>query len=438
MMKRIGFAVLAVSVVFSSVALAAGHYQLGKDWKVGEFGAYVIVDDGGNRVLCAASVSGGDPKHAWVNKDFGSDYTIKCDVMMMSWADAQDHSRAGIAGRIQPNGTAIDGPHDRGVNLLFHDNYNRVQFLNDLRGWGPAENFTWTTRTWYVFEMTFKGNTVSGSITNKAKPTDKIDLAPHDFVHPEERTAGFAGVTASTRIGQMTYFDNFEVSVGGQVVFSDTFDGTPETSSAVGLNKRWVAGEAGYYVVSDGQLFAVASNAVDPKHLWFDKELVGGGSISADVTMLSWDVNPTHDHSRAGLALHIKPHGTAPDGDHDRGINLLFHQELNRVQFLNDLRAWGDAQTFEWKLETKYPFSMTSNGTVVNGSIGTFALPAWTFPDPQNRANGFAGVTASTRAGQIAAIDNVVIKDAAGNVVYTDDFSTYWGSSDAADWELYR
>lgn len=438
MTKRIGLVALVACIAFTGVAYAGGHYKLGSDWVAGEYGTYIIVDDAGNRVLCGAAVDGGDPKHAWVNQDFGSDYTVKCDVMMLSWANDQDASRAGIAGRIQPNGTAADGDHDRGVNLLLHQTYNRTQFLNDLRGWGPETAYTWATRTWYVFEITFSGNTISGSITNKNKPTDTIVLAPWDFPDPQNRAGGFVGVTPSSRIGQVTYYDNFEVSVGGQVVFSDDFEGTPEAPSSVGTNKAWVAGQAGYYVVSGGQLHIIASNSVDPKHMWLNKELVGGGSISADVTMQTWDVDPTHDHSRAGIALHIQPDGIAPDGAGDRGINLLLHQDLNRVQFLNDLRGWGDSETVEWAVGTQYAFELSSDGTTVNGSIGDQALAPWAFPDPQNRMDGFAGVTASTRAGQIASIDNVVIKNAAGQVVFEDDFETFWGSSSTADWELFK
>ncbi len=438
MTKRIALVAMALCVAFVGIASADGHYKLGKDWVQGEFGNYIVVDESTtNRVLCASSFDTGDPKHAWVNKDFGSDYTVKCDVMMLTWANDQDLSRAGIVGRLQPNGTAVDGDHDRGVNLLLHDDYNTVQFLNDLRGWGDSQVFAWTTRTWYTFVLTFSGNTVSGSITNKSKATETIELPAWEFVHPEERTAGFVGITASTLGGLVAYYDNFEVSVGGQVVFSDDFEGTAAAPSAMGTNKVWKAGKAGYYVVYNGKLYAIATNGTDPKHMWYNKELVGGGSITADVTMMSWDSDTTHDHSRAGLALHIQPDGTN-EGTGDRGICLLFHQELTQVQFLNDNRAWATAETFAWTVGTKYVFSMSSDGTTVSGSIGDHAMTDWAFPDPQNRTDGFAGVTASTRSGQIAAIDNVVIKDAAGNVVYTDDFSTFWGTSDAQDWELFQ
>lgn len=439
MAKRIGLVAIALCIAFTGVTYAAGHYKLGKDWKVGEYGVYVITQESDtNRVLCTASLDTGDPKHAWVNESFGEDYTIKCDVQILSWADAADASRAGIGGHIQPNGTAKDGAHDRGVNLLFHNDVKNVQFLNDLAGWGPNTAFTWTTRTWYTLELTFAGDNVTGSITNKAKPADKVDVASWAFVSPANRRGGFAGVTASTAAGQVVYFDNFQVIVGGQVVFSDDFEGTAEVPNTVGLSSNWVGGQAGYYVVSNGQLFAIATNAVDPKHLWFDENLVGGASISADVTMMSWDITPTHDHSRAGLAVNIQPNGTAKDGSGDRGNNLLFHQELTQVQFLNDLAGWGPAETFTWKVGTKYPFKLSTDNKSLKGTIGTFALKDWAFVSPANRQDGFAGITASTRAGQIASFDNVVISDAAGNAVFSDDFTSFYGSSGADNWELFK
>jgi len=406
---------------------------------VEEYGAFIITDESAtNRVLCGAALDGGDPKHAWVDESFGENYTIKCDVQILTWADASDPSRAGVGGHIQPNGTAKDGAHDRGVNILFHNDLKTVQFLNDLAGWGPSTAFTWALRTWYTLEITFDGDNVTGSITNKTKPTEKIDLASWAFVSPANRRGGFAGVTASTAAGQVVYFDNFQVIQNGQVVFSDDFEGTAEAPSGVGLSSNWEVGQAGYYVVSGGQLFAIATNGTDPKHIWFKDELVGGGSISADVTMLSWDTPTTHDHSRAGLAVNIQPDGTAADGAGDRGNNLLFHQELTQVQFLNDLAGWGPAESFTWKVATKYPFKLSSDNKNLKGTIGTFALKDWAFVSPANRQDGFAGITASTRAGQIAAFDNVVITDAAGNTVFTDDFTTFYGSSGADNWELFK
>lgn len=431
-MKKVLMALSAVLVV-SSVA-SAQHFALGPDWVVGE-GTYVIVDDGGNRVLAAPAVNGNDPKHAWVNQKFGNAYTVTCDVRMDSWANDQDHSRAGIAVQITPDGVAADGGGDRGINLLLHDDVDTVQFLSDLRGWGPATAFTWETGVWYTFVLSVDNGVINGSITQKTAAANTIVLAEWTgFPGATDRVDGFAGVTGSTKTGLMASFDNFQVSVGGNVVFSDDFEGTAPVKNTLGLSSAWVGGEAGYYVVDGGQLYAIATNGVDPKHAWYKEELAGGASISADVTMLSWDED--NDASRAGLAVNIQPDGTAPDGAHDRGNNILFHQTLGRTQFLNDLRGWGPEVAIEWVTETSYPMSITTDGANLVGSIGGSELASWAIPDPQNRADGFAGVTASTLRGLIAAYDNVEIKDAAGNVVFTDDFEVFVSASE--DWEVYE
>ncbi len=161
MLKRID-GILVFAVVFSCahVVLAQPHYSLGSDWVTGE-GVYIVTDEKdpfeatilGNRVLVAAALNNNDPKHAWVNQDFGNNYTVRCDVRMETWAEGEDLARAGIAARIQPVGSSPDHPNeDVGINLLLHETQDNVQFLNDLRGWGPNEGYLWELNTWYTFE----------------------------------------------------------------------------------------------------------------------------------------------------------------------------------------------------------------------------------------------------------------------------------------------
>ncbi|MDP8242843.1 MAG: hypothetical protein P9L94_02095 [Candidatus Hinthialibacter antarcticus] len=430
-MKKALIALSAILVV-SSVATAQ-HFALGPDWVAGQ-GTYVIVDDGGNRVLVGAATNGADPKHAWVNQQFGNSYTVKCDVRMDSWADAQDLSRAGIAVQITPDGVATDGGGDRGLNLLLHDTIGNVQFLSDNRAWGDNAAFAWEVGVWYTFELSIDNGVLNGSIMTTGGDDALVLDEWVGFAGDTDRVDGFAGITPSTKVGLMASYDNFEVSSGGNVVFSDDFEGTAPVKNTLGLSSAWVGGEAGYYVVDGGQLYAIATNGVDPKHAWYKEELAGGATITADINMLSWDED--NDASRAGLAVNIQPNGTALDGDHDRGNNILFHQTLGRTQFLNDLRGWGPEVAIEWVTETSYPMSISTDGTNLVGSIAGSELASWPIPDPQNRADGFAGVTASTLTGLIAAYDNVVISDAAGNVVFSDDFEVFVSSSN--DWEVYE
>jgi hypothetical protein len=426
------------------------HFKPSSDWVTGD-GTWVVVKEssGTNNVMVCAALNTVDPKHAWVNKDFGASYTVKCDVRMDSWADKQDLSRAGIAARIQPNGSGGGtATEDRGVCELFHWNgtITGVQFLNDMEAWGPINDvtFAWTTGTWYTFEMTVDGLTASGKITNKSKATDTYTMKPWPFT---KRTTGFPGLTGSTGAGLMASFDNFQVIVGGNVVFSDDFEKPGDAiSQKVGLSDNWVAGEAGFYVVDTGVLYGIATNAVDPKHLWFKDALQGGGSIKGDCKMISWV--DSQDLSRSGFGLHIQPNGTgggrAPSATtpgEDRGVNMLFHENTKTIEYLNDMVAWAnlDDNKFTWTVGTWYTFQFTSDGKTVNGTItnktkatDTYILKPWAF-NVASRANGYAGVTASTNAGIICAWENIEIKDASGKVVLTDFVVT----TDVTDWSLY-
>ncbi|MEW6238262.1 MAG: hypothetical protein AB1656_22965 [Candidatus Omnitrophota bacterium] len=448
------------SITLVSLLLAGGygqvfgaeiytHWNLGPDWVTGD-GVYAIVDESAtNKVMISAALDNTDPKHAWINKDFGTDYTVRCDVSMESWQEGHDLSRAGIAAMIQPDGVGGgSATEDRGVCLLIHQDANRVQFLNDMEAWqDPPTVFAWKLKTWYTFEMTVSGTKVSGKITEKAKPTNTIDIpAWENYNGAAKRVGGFVGITASTLGGLIAMYDNFQVLVNGEVKFSDDFQtpGDP-MPAASGLSDSWVIGEAGMYLVKNGVLYGVATSNVDPKHAWFNQELEKGGRIMGYCKMLSWEA---HDHSRSGLGIHIQPHGagtgrqpseTTPG--EDRGLNLLFHDNVNRVQFLNDMRAWGPAITFAWKVDTWYLFDLQSDGNQVSGSITNVAKPSdsvilapWTYDKDQPRVNGYAGLTASTRRGQICAWDNIVIFDASGAKVFSDDFQ---GGTGIGEWSLY-
>lgn len=451
---------MAVAIPLSSQAQT--HFQLGGEWETGE-GFWVVVSDvfsgpgatdpsTANNILVSAALDGLDPKHAWVNRDFGPDYTVRCDVIMESWVDDADLSRAGVAVRTQPRGQSGSNTEDRAINLLYHQNISTVEYLNDKVAWANTNDnqYPWVVGTWYTFELTVTGQTVNGKVWNRADgPTsaNAITLAPWTF---SGRATGFPGVTASTNVGLMASFDNFTVEVNGQQVFFDDFEAhTTPQPQAVGLSDNWVAGEAGFYIVQGGELFGIATNNIDPKHAWYREPLVGGASISADVRMVSWQDEA--DLSRAGLALHIQNGGTAGGRQptsfspgEDRAINMLFHQNINTIEFLNDLVAWAnlDDNSIPWDVGSWYRFDYRSDGFVVDGTFNERGADAsqavemqpWQFPGPENRLDGFAGLTASTRRGLINAWDNVEIRNEAGQVVFSDDFETFVGVD---EWSLY-
>jgi hypothetical protein len=284
-------------------------------------------------------------------------------------------------------------------------------------------------------------------------PSITIALESWSF---SDRPNGFPGITGSNIQGQVTVFDNFEVIVNGQTVFSDDFEGDLEqVSQTVGLSDDWSSGEAGYWIVNEGVLFAIATSRLDPKKIWFNQELSGGASIKADVQMLSWhdDVfipGANADYSRSGLSLHIQPEGRgggrAPSDrgpGEARGIAMLLHDNINTVEFLNDFTAWAnlDDNTIPWNVGTWYTFEFRSDGFVVDGTFAERDDPStaidmlpWEFPGVADRLDGFAGLSASTVSGEVSAFDNVEIRDENGNVIFTDDFENF---VNVMNWSLY-
>ncbi|RJP19211.1 MAG: hypothetical protein C4527_26875 [Candidatus Omnitrophota bacterium] len=469
-MKRNGLAFFFCLIcLFPLCVTAQYHYQLSPAWQTGE-GVYVVVDEveffgnnmRGNRVLVVANIDGStNPLHAWINQDFGANYTVKCDVRMESWHDQQDLSRGGIAVRLQPQGNNEGEGQDRAINLLFHENYDTVEYLNDFRAWANTNDnqFMWDKGVMYTFELTVTGNTVNGKVYRTDEGPDGVEsIVLNEWTHASfsDRTTGFPGITGSNIQGQVVIFDNFQVLVNGEVVFEDNFEGDLERiPQTVGLSENWVYGEGGYWVVDDGVLYGIATSRLDPKKIWFKEEIIGGASIKADVRMLSWHdgifiPGANADYSRSGVSLHIQPDGRgggrAPS---DRGpgearsIVMLLHDNINTVEFLNDFAAWAnlDDNTIPWNAGTWYTFEMRSDGFVVEGTFierddpGTAVeMTPWEFPGVADRLDGFAGLSTSTVSGEMAAFDNVEIRDENGSILFSDDFETV---VDVREWYLF-
>lgn len=447
-------------LMFPLTGLAQFHYQLSSDWTTGN-GIYVVVDEveffgndlRGNRALYVANIDGNsDPLHAWIAQDFGTDYTVRCDVRMESWMDGQDLSRSGIAVRLAPQET---NGQDRAVNLLFHEDFNTVEYLNDFRAWANTNDgaFAWEKGVMYTMELTVSGSTVSGSVTRVDDPAVSITLDSWDF---SDRPDGFPGITGSNIQGQVTVFDNFEVIVNGQTVFSDDFEGDlVQVSQTVGLSDDWIHGEGGYWVVDNGVLYGIATSRLDPKKLWFKDEITEGASISGDVNMLSWhdDVfipGANADFSRSGLSLHIQPEGRGGGREpsdrgpgESRGIVMLLHDNINTVEFLNDHAAWAnlDDDTIPWDPGAWYRMDFRSDGFVVDGTFAerddastAIEMTPWEFPGVADRFDGFAGLSISTTPGEVAAFDNIEIRNSNGDIIFTDDFENF---VDVENWSLF-
>jgi len=186
---------------------------LGPDWEIGTGGIWRVADG----VLNCYANTNDDPKHVWVNKDFRTgDYTVRADVRMVDWQDT-DYARSGVAVRVNPQ----DG--ERALNALVHNDTNSFDLLNDLIAWGTQGDYNWDVGEWYTITLTADGSQLLGSIKKTGS-----DEYPYTIMWEDPylavRSPGFPGLTGSSLQGLTTQFDNFQVIVDGQVVFSDDFD----------------------------------------------------------------------------------------------------------------------------------------------------------------------------------------------------------------------
>jgi hypothetical protein len=193
--------------------LPANRVALGDQWVTGSAGEWWIEDG----VLSCFADSTHDPRHVWVNQEFSTgDYTVRADVRMLDWQN-HDLARGGIAVRVNPQ----DG--ERALNLLFHNDLNSMDMLNDHISWGTEGNYQWQVGEWYTMTLSARGSHLEGTI--RARNTNETPYAIEwDDPRNTLRSPGYPGLTGSTLAGLTTQFDNFEVLIDGEVVFSDDFE----------------------------------------------------------------------------------------------------------------------------------------------------------------------------------------------------------------------
>jgi PKD repeat protein len=118
----------------------------------------VWAESGG--VLSQTSAASADPKKAIISNTgltFGSDLTITAKVRIDSWIDG-DMARGGVS-------LFTNTGDGNGYNLLFHNNHNTVQWLDDKVMWlTPAYTFSFTNSNWYWFRMNMSSGTLYGKI----------------------------------------------------------------------------------------------------------------------------------------------------------------------------------------------------------------------------------------------------------------------------------
>jgi hypothetical protein len=118
----------------------------------------VWAESGG--VLSQTSAASADPKKAIISNTgltFGSDLTITAKVRIDTWIDG-DLARGGVS-------LFTNTGDGNGYNLLFHNNHNTVQWLDDKVMWvTPAYTFSFTNSNWYWFRMNMSSGTLYGKI----------------------------------------------------------------------------------------------------------------------------------------------------------------------------------------------------------------------------------------------------------------------------------
>jgi hypothetical protein len=132
---------------FNDNSLGSAWTTLGGTW----------TESGG--VLSQTSTASADPKKAIISNsglNFGSNLTITAKVRVNSWVDG-DMARAGVS-------LFTNNADGSGYNLLFHNNHNTVQWLNDKVAWYTSYAYTFANGNWYWFRMKMESGTLYGKI----------------------------------------------------------------------------------------------------------------------------------------------------------------------------------------------------------------------------------------------------------------------------------
>ncbi|MGI6454542.1 MAG: hypothetical protein ACOX5R_02850 [bacterium] len=403
-------------LICAAVSQAA---ELKAPWMGGSVGAW-YTEDG---ILKVWNTGSGDPNHVWVDIPLETgDYTVQADVRIMGWTN-EDASRAGVAIRINPDTR-------QGLNLLFHEDLNSVDFLNDGTAWGTRGDYAWEVGTWYTMTITGAGDTLTGTVVPRDGSSEPFVIEWTDDRN-DDRSPGLPGLTGPNNLGRMVEFDNFSVTLNGEVVFEDDFGANVEPDPLTPLSEPWVTGTYPEWGLLNGYLVSRALTQGDPRHVWVNQDFGSDYTVRADVRLLNW-LNA--DHSRAGVAVRINP------DDQERGLNLLLHEDTGSVDMLNDGTAWGTRGDFSWEPGKWYTLTLEVAGNTLTGSIVARDLLGatpysieWTDDRNAERAPGFPGLTGSTGANIVAQFDNfeVLVND---EVVFADDF----GANVETDWVIKR
>jgi len=190
--------------------------------------------------------------------------------------------------------------------------------------------------------------TVTNVLDGYAKnPADRVNST---LIDPARNTASFRGIAPPAPP------DNFAASFqASSSLFSDVFDNGS-------IDAAWTI-RGGNWSESGGVFRQISTATGDTKKaIVTDQTYPANLEITAKLRVDSW---VDGDYSRAGVGLRTNATTGA-------GYNLLFHYTggtKNKIQFLNDGVAWGNAYDFAWKVGQWYWFKLKIEDGVLSGKV---------------------------------------------------------------------
>jgi PKD repeat protein len=419
-------------------------------------------------VLAQTSSANGDPRKAIISNAGlinNQNYVITAKVRIDSWVDG-DYARGGVS-LFSNTG---DG---NGYNLVFHNDHNTVQWLDDRVAWGPSYTFSWSTGTWYWFKMKSESGTLYGKVWQDGSPepatwpytwarsgrtgypalnggsSDGVSSATVSFddvtacTLPLPPIADFTGSPTSgsppltvsfmdTSTGSPTSWiwtfgdigagntstlqnpvhnyttngnynvtllatngfgsnvvrkDNYIIVNSSIVCFNDNFN-----DNSIGPAWAFIGGT---WSESGGVLAQTSSANGDPrKAIISNAGLINNQNyvITAKVRIDSW---VDGDYARGGVSLF----SNTGDGN---GYNLVFHNDHNTVQWLDDRVAWGPSYTFSWSTGTWYWFKMKSESGTLYGKVWQDGSPepaTWPYTWARSGRTGYPALNGGSSDG---------------------------------------
>ncbi len=181
------------------------------NWVVSGAGVFSV----SNGILHVATASG-DPNHLLYALP-GYDDTVQevlARIRITSFGSG-DGTRGGV-------GVGVDASSSQGINYLFRNMNSEGQtgahlaFLDDLRAWGPGQNFAWQPNTWYWVRLRQEPNAASQGGVNDvfgrawlgdgSVPEPSAWQLAWDYTPGRSTRTGYAGVTAGS-LGGLAEFN---------------------------------------------------------------------------------------------------------------------------------------------------------------------------------------------------------------------------------------